>query len=46
MEFIKEEMELLEIKNDTDGKKNTLAMILSIASLIGVITLLIIMIVS
>jgi predicted nucleic acid-binding Zn-ribbon protein len=46
MEFIKEEIELLEIKNDTDGKKNTLAMILSIASLIGVITLLIIMIVS
>lgn len=46
MEFIKEELELIEIKSDSVIKKNTLSIVLSIAALIGVITLLIIEVLS
>lgn len=39
MEFIKDEMDILESKSDSDSKKNTLSMILSISALVGVLTL-------
>lgn len=39
MEYIKEEIDLIEAKSEADSKKNTLSMILSIAALVGVMTL-------
>lgn len=39
MEFIKEELEVMEMKSEGDSKKNTLSMILSISALVGVLTL-------
>jgi len=42
MEYIKEEIDLIEAKSETDSKKNTLSMILSIAALVGVMTLIVI----
>lgn len=39
MEYIKEELEIIESKSESDSKKNTLSMILSISALVGVLTL-------
>lgn len=46
MEYIKEEIDLIEAKSDADSKKNTLSMILSISALVGVMTLVVLFLIN
>lgn len=39
MELIKEELDVLEFKSESNSKKNTLSMILSISALVGILTI-------